>query len=108
MRASFVAQLVGDQNTKDRLTGLYALLRARSDALKSAFNLDIGSPLLFAEVLAVCDEQMYATRAALFSTLRLVPTREAFQDGQLDYFAANQRKQFAPENWAALARPLMG
>lgn len=107
VRAMFVAQIVGDQNTKDRLTGLYALLRSRSDALKTAFNLDISSPLLFAEVLGVCDEEMYAARATVFSKLRLVPTEEAFQEGQLDYYAANQRKQFAPENWAALAFPLM-
>src|SRR5581483_5621804 len=50
-RAYFIAQWVASPDIKDRLTGLYALLRARSDMLKSAFHLDIGSPLLFAEIL---------------------------------------------------------
>lgn len=108
VRATFVVQLVGDQNTKDRLIGFYALLQARADALKHAFSFDISSPLLFAEVLSTWDDSTYAGRATLFADLRLVPTKEAFEDGQLDYYAANQRKQFAPENWSALARPLMG
>jgi intracellular multiplication protein IcmJ len=105
-RAYFVAQLLADANTRDRLTGLYALLRARADMLKSAFQLDIASPLLFAEILSGCDESMYAGRGTFLESLRLVATESAFQPGQLDYYAINQRTQFAPEHWAALAAQL--
>lgn len=107
-RACLVADAAGEAGTRDRLTGLYALLQARSDSLKAAFGLDLASPLLLAEVLALCDEATYGARATVFATLRLVPTRAAFQPGQLDYMAANQRKLFNPASWAALARPLIG
>jgi intracellular multiplication protein IcmJ len=107
-RAYFVAMMVGDQNTKDRLEGLYALFRARADLLKSAFNLDISSPLLFAEILSVCDDKLYSERANAIKQLRLVPTKEAFNAGQLEYYAANLRPQFLPENWGSLARQLQG
>lgn len=107
-RACFVAQLLDDQNTKNRLTGLYALLQARADALKNAFNHDISSPLLLAELLATCDEQRYAGRAAPLAALRLVPTREAFRAGQLEYYAANMKTAFSPDNWSKLARQLGG
>lgn len=106
-RAHFVAQLLVDTNTKDRLTGLYALLRARADMLKSAFQLDIASPLLFAEILSGCDERMYAVRASFLESLRLVATEAAFQPGQLEYYATNQRTQFAPDQWLALAAQLL-
>lgn len=108
-RAYFVTQVISnDQNTKDKLTGLYALMRARADTLKSAFSVDISSPLLFAEILSVCDEDMFNKRATLMESLRLVPTKEAFHPGQLEYFAVNVRTQFLPDTWAALARQLMG
>jgi intracellular multiplication protein IcmJ len=108
VRAHFVVQMIGDQNSKDKLTGLYALMRARADMLKTAFNLDISSPLLFAEILSVCDDKLFAERAKLVESLRLVPTKEAFHAGQLEYYAVNQRTQFLPENWAAFARQLAG
>lgn len=107
-RAYFVSMMVGDQNAKDRLTGLYALFRARADLLKSAFNLDISSPLLFAEILSVCDDKLYAERSKSIETLRIVPTKEAFNAGQLEYYAANLRPQFLSENWGAFARQLQG
>ncbi|MDB6009975.1 MAG: type secretion protein DotN [Gammaproteobacteria bacterium] len=105
-RAHFVALVLVDTNTKDRLIGLYALLRARADMLKSAFHLDIASPLLFAEILSGCDERMYAARATFLESLRLVATEAAFQAGQVDYYAINHRTQFAPEHWSALAAQL--
>lgn len=107
-RAYFVEQMIGDSNTRDRLTGLYALLKNRADILKSAFSLDISSPLLFAEILSGCDDAMYANRKQLLESLRLVPTREAFHSGQLEYYAVNLRSQFLADSWAALARQLMG
>jgi intracellular multiplication protein IcmJ len=105
-RAYFVAQLVADANTKDRLRGLYALMRSRADMLKSAFNLDISSPLLFAEILSGCEDSLYATRGALVESLRLVATAQAFHAGQLEYYAVSLRAHFAPENWQALASQL--
>jgi intracellular multiplication protein IcmJ len=105
-RAYFVALLLVGADIKDRLTGLYALLRARSDMLKSAFHLDISSPLLFAEILSGCDEAMYEQRASLLESLRLVPTQQAFHAGQLEYYAVNLREHFSPDTWVALAGQL--
>ena len=107
-RACFVAQRLGERDTGDRLTGLYALLQARSDGLKSAFNHDISSPLLLAELLASWDDERYAARDGALAALRLVPTEAAFCAGQLDYYAQNLKKPFSPDNWSALARQLAG
>ena len=106
VRAGFVAELLDDQNTKDRLTGLYALMQARADTLKHAFNHDVSSPLLLAETLASCSEAQYQQRDDSLSALRLVPTRAAFYGGQLDYYAANLKTPFSPSHWAELANRL--
>jgi intracellular multiplication protein IcmJ len=107
-RTYFVNQLIGEQHTKDKLTGLYALFRARADNLKNAFGLDLSTPTFFAQVLSVIDETAFSERAEIMESLRLVPTKEAFKAGQLDYYAVNTRPQFAGEDWPALARQLMG
>lgn len=105
-RACLVAQRLGNRDIADRLTGLYALMQARSDGLKNAFNHDISSPLLLAELLASWDEQRYAGRDTSLAVLRLVPTEAAFSAGQLDYYAQNLKKPFSADNWSALARQL--
>jgi intracellular multiplication protein IcmJ len=107
-RGYFIALLVANTDVKDRLTGLYALLRARSDMLKSAFHLDIGSPLLFAEILSGCEDSLYERRGELLEGLRLVPTQQAFQGGQLEYYAVSLRAQYSPDGWLALAGQLTG
>ena len=107
-RAMFVAQMIGDQNVKDKLTGLYALFRAGADELKLPFETDISAPTTIAQVLAVIDQEPFDKRAETLANIRLVPTKEAFHAGQLEYYAVNLRQQFSPENWGALARQLMG
>lgn len=109
VRAHFVMQLMNvNQNSKDKLTGLYAIFRSRSDMLKEAFQLDISSPLLFAEILSTCDDKMYSSRPKIMESLRLVPTKEAFHVGQLEYYAANLTEKFKPTTWAALSSQLAG
>lgn len=105
-RVYFVNQLIGEQQVKDKLTGLYALFRARGDNLKNAFGLDLSTPTFFAQVLSVIDESIFAKRGEIMESLRLVPTKEAFKAGQLDYYAVNTRPQFSGEDWPALARQL--
>ena len=105
-RAHFVGELVNDQAVKDKLTGLYASFRARADNLKSAFGADVSSPTLFAQVLSVCDERIFAERSDLMSSFRLVPTKAAFQAGQLEYHAVNAKLQFQSDSWVALGREL--
>lgn len=106
-RAHFVHQMIGDDATKDKLTGLYALLRARADMLKVAFEVELSSPLLLAQVLSDCDDATFADRARLLAPLRVIPTKDAFHENQLAYYAVNLRPQFLAENWAAYARQLM-
>jgi hypothetical protein len=67
----------------------------------------LSSPLLFAEVLSSCDDKLYAKRAALMSSLRLVPTEDAFSGEQLIYYAEARGHQFKREQWSVLARALM-
>lgn len=107
-RAIFVAQLIGDQAVKDKLTGLYALFRAGADELKMPFETDISMPTTIAQVLAVIDSESFNRRAETLANVRLVPTQEAFRPTQLEHYAVNQRQNFSPENWGALARQLMG
>jgi intracellular multiplication protein IcmJ len=99
--------MVGDDSTKDRLTGLYALFRARADMLKTVFEVELSSPLLLAQVLSDCDDLTFSKRAALLAPLRIVPTKDAFHENQLAYYAVNLRPQFLADNWSAYARQLM-
>jgi len=95
------------QDHKDKLTGLYALFRARADNLKAAFGVDLSSPTLFAQVLSVCDDKLFAERAQLLESLRLVATEEAFHPGQLAHYTVNARGQFAVAAWGDFRRQLL-
>jgi len=108
VRGHFVTQHIGDQNAKDKMTGLYAVLRSRADMLKEAFGRDISSPLLFAEIFSVADDALYAQRGKIMESLRILPTQQAFHPGQLEYYAVNNSTSFRTEGWAALARQFAG
>ncbi|KGT54018.1 type IV secretion protein DotN [Xanthomonas citri pv. fuscans] len=108
VRAIFVTDLIGDSDIKDKLKGLYAIFQSRGqDLLKGIFGIDISSPFTLAEVLSNCPDEMFTKRGELLAPLRLVPTREAFNAGQLEYYAANSRAIFLPENWSGMARQLV-
>jgi intracellular multiplication protein IcmJ len=107
-RAYFVSLLIAEQDVKDKLTGLYASMRNKGDLLKASFALDISSPLLFAEVLSNLDDETFANRGTLMADLRLVPTKQAFHDGQLEYYRINNRPVFLPTGWTALTHQLLG
>ncbi len=113
-RAVFVAEvsaLGASQEARERLRSLYAIFEVRgADTLKHLFGLDISAPLTFAQLLSdpvAFPDELYARRGDLLGPLRLVPTREAFHAGQLDYYALNNRSTFLPEHWHALTRQLM-
>nr|WP_314477355.1 HNH endonuclease [uncultured Pseudomonas sp.] len=110
-RAIYVAELLGDDETNAKLTSLLAAFRFRgSDTLKQVFEGEVITVLAVAETLAsktlVSDEE-YTRRAQWLAPLRLFPTKQAFKQGQLDYYAANNRTLFSPDNWAAQADLLM-
>ncbi|WP_245614688.1 HNH endonuclease [Pseudomonas parafulva] len=110
-RAIYVAELLDDGETNGQLASLLAAFRFRgSDTLKQVFDGDVITVLAVAETLAsktlVSDEE-YANRAEWLAPLRLFPTRQAFSSGQLEYYAANNRSLFQPDNWTALAAQLM-
>ena len=107
-RNYFVAAMIGDQNTKDRLTGLYALFRARADGMKVVFGDDLSDPLRYAQALSALDDKAYASAVSSCSGLiRVVPKKEAFHPGQLEFYCANLRPQFSTDSWSALASQLM-
>lgn len=106
-RAIFVAEILGPRPEVDKLGSLYALFEARGDALKHAFGGDVRSPLLLGEALSRASEGAYERRGEALGALRLVPTRQAFRPGQLEYYAT-QPGQFSPRRWPSLARVLEG
>lgn len=108
VRAIHVAEYVADAAVRDKLKSLFASFQYRgSDTLKTLFGLDISNLYVPTEVLSVCPDDIYAKRVELLSPLRLVGTKEAFHGGQLEYYAANNRALFLPENWPPLTRQLL-
>lgn len=110
-RCIYVNELLGDAAVNEKLTSLLAAFKFRgSDTLKEVFGGEVITLLAVAETLAsknlVSDEE-YDKRGEWLAPLRLFPTKNAFKDGQLDYYAANNRALFLPDNWSALTRQLM-
>ncbi|MBB3269653.1 MULTISPECIES: HNH endonuclease [unclassified Pseudomonas] len=110
-RCIYVNELLGDVAVNEKLTSLLAAFRFRgSDTLKEIFGGEVITVLGVAETLAsktlVSDEE-YERRAEWLAPLRLFPTKSAFKDGQLDYYAANNRALFLPDNWSALTGQLL-
>lgn len=105
-RAILVGSLLSDKHC-DKLLGLYAVLEYRgSNTLKRLYGVDISDPYVFAEILSLGDETLYRKRAALLSPLRLVPTKQSFHGGQIEYYANNHPDQFNPAVWTALSKQL--
>jgi len=110
-RAIYVNEFLGNKDVCDKLTSLTASFNFRgSDTLKLVFGGEIITVLEIATILAdvtnISDE-LYAKRAELLAPLKLFPTKNSFKDGQLEYYAANNRALFLPENWSALTRQLV-
>lgn len=110
-RAIYVNDIIGDTDSVDKLTSLLASFKFRgSDTLKTIFNGESITLQEIAEIYSdtktISDEQ-YAKRQAVLGVLRVYPSKNAFKDGQLEYYATNQRPMFLPENWVALARQLL-
>lgn len=110
-RAIYVNEIIGNQETNDKLLSLMASVNFRgSDTLKTIFSSDIITTLRIAEILANPNEisdEVYAKRVELLAPLRLFPTKNAFVDGQLEYYAQNNKTLFLPENWLPLTRQLV-
>ncbi|HDS1733935.1 HNH endonuclease [Pseudomonas sp. BP8] len=110
-RCIYVNELLGDAAVNDKLTSLLAAFKFRgSDSLKEVFGGEVITVLGVAETLAskslVSDEE-YARRGEWLAPLRLFPTKNAFKDGQLEYYAEHNRALFLPGNWSALTGQLM-
>lgn len=91
----------------DKLKSLYAVFQHRgTDTLKSVFGLDISNPYILASTLSSCPDDVYARRSELLSHLRLVPTKEAFHSGQLEYYAINNQPAFMLEECLAMSKQL--
>ncbi|WP_205299909.1 HNH endonuclease [Pantoea sp. Tr-811] len=110
-RCIYVCERLEDVAANEKLTSLLAAFKFRgNDTLKEVFGGEVITVLGVAETLAsktlVSDEE-YERRAEWLAPLRLFPTKQAFKDGQLEYYAANNRALFLPENWSALASQLL-
>jgi len=97
-----------DSSVVDKLRGLYGLFCMRGpDSLKLLFpGLDVSDPFCLTRMLSECDEAIYAQRDKILAPIRLVAKREAFHPGQLDFYAHNNVRDWAPTQWPALAQQL--
>lgn len=110
-RAIYVNEFLGGQDIKDKLESLTSIFRYRgSDTLKQVFDGEVLTVLTLAETLAsksLLTDEEFANRAETFSAFRLFPTKNAFEVGQLEYYAANNKSLFAIDNWTALTEQLV-
>ncbi|MFK0093863.1 HNH endonuclease [Pseudomonas sp. NPDC090592] len=110
-RCIYVNELLDDLAVNEKLASLLAAFKFRgNDTLKEIFGGEVITVLGVAETLAskqlVSDEE-FSKRAEWLAPLRLFPTKSAFKDGQLEYYAANNRALFLPGNWSALTGQLL-
>lgn len=109
VRAIHVTDLIATSNDRDKLKSLFASFRFRGDDyVKRLFGGEI-SMLEFASLLSdprFLTDDMYEKRSEVLSPLRLVASKDAFHSGQLEYYAANNRSLFLPDNWTPLTRQL--
>lgn len=107
-RAIHVAEYIADASVRDKLKSLFALFQFRGyDTLKTLYGVDISNPYSLAETLSTCPDEIYSRRAELFAPLRIIPTKDVFRAGQLEYYAANSRSLFMPDSWPPLTRQLL-
>lgn len=110
-RAIYVNELLGNKDVCEKLMSLIASFNFRgSDTLKLVFSGEIITVLEIATILADkanFPDELYAKRSEILAPLKLFPSKNSFKDGQLEFYAANNRALFLPENWAALTRQLV-
>lgn len=103
-----IPNLTDKNNICNKLKSLYAIFEFRgSDTLKTLYGFDISSAFTFVDVLANCPDKVYAERASIFAPLRLVATKDAFNEGQLEYYAINSRSRFSPHEWSDITKKLL-
>ena len=108
IRAIHVSEFIDDKVARDKLVGLFSIFQYRGfDTLKRLYGVDISNPFTLAETLSTCPEEIYTNRSDIFSPLRVIASKEAFHAGQLEYYGANNRALFLPENWPPLTRQLL-
>ncbi|WDM58774.1 HNH endonuclease [Pseudomonas sp. NEEL19] len=110
-RCIYVNELLDNVAVNEKFASLLAAFKFRgNDTLKAIFGGEVVTVLSVAETLAskqlVSDED-YARRAQWLAPLRLFPTKNAFKDGQLEYYAAHNRSLFLPDNWSVLSGQLL-
>ena len=108
MRSIYVAEFTGNTQLKDKMKSLYALFQYRGmDTLKNLYGIDISTPYALAEVLSTCPDDIFNQRGKIFASLRVVPTKEAFHAGQIEFYAVNQKALFDPKQWETLRPQLI-
>lgn len=106
-RVVHVSELLDNEEIKTKLKSLFAIFQMRGfDTLKVPFKADISSPYFLAPTTSSMPDDVYDNRAKLFESLRIVPTKEAFHGGQLEYYAKNCPLFKQTENWLAHSRQL--
>jgi len=95
VRTIYVGELIEAQPIRDKYTSFLSIFESRgSDLAKRTFvGTDFSQPLVLAPMLSEHDD-IFNNRGLHFQDLRLVPTREAFHTGQLEYYVANMKASF--------------
>lgn len=83
----------GAKQKKDSLEALYSVFQSRGaklSQLTQSDKINLTKPIILAQYLSTCDEELYSQRETMLSGLVLVPTHNAFTDNQLEkYFSSS-------------------
>ena len=108
VRGIYVQDLIETQEVRDKNKSLLALFELRgTDTLKNIYGTDLRDALTWGQILSDLPDDLYEKRAEILAPLRLVPTVEAFNEGQLDYYAANKTAAMKADTWKALCHQLL-
>ncbi len=101
---------IGNEETRARLRGLYAIFESRSvDVFKRVFEADFSNGHEIAVALSKLDDAAFAMRHKTLDGLRVIPTEAAFRPEQLAGYTGKTHAQYFDRNhWPALLDTLRG
>lgn len=81
---------MNSSNIVKELQGFYSIFENRGtqtlSRLTKSEKINLSNPMILAQYLSSCDDEVYMKRKAMLEGFVLVPTRNAFSDSQLDSY----------------------
>lgn len=104
MRIYHCLMTSGNEEVQGRLKGLYAIFESRSiDIFKRVFEADFSKAHEIAIGISKLDDAPFAVRNRTLEGLRVIPTQNAFKEGQLsDFLTRTHSQYFDMSQWPVL------